>query len=147
MGRTDASHRSLWHRPHVWIVNVGTTSNPWNSQSLSFIDYALEPRQVASAEKLPEYTTEVGYGQQFGTQYAAPIADILTKYTKYNGRRKPELLSPDTYSLFNYREAEKVTNDYKALTNRPRPFINNCPPTTATLFTSWCSTPWRPAPT
>ena len=43
----------------------------------------------------------------------ADIADIISKYTKYNGRRKPELLAPDTYSLVNYQEAESVVADFK----------------------------------
>ena len=36
-------------------------------------------------------------------------------YTKFNGRRKPELLDADTYSLVNYGEFEKVVADYEAL--------------------------------
>ena len=31
--------------------------------------------------------------------HAAEIAELIAKYTKYNGRRKPELLEPGTYSL------------------------------------------------
>ena len=37
---------------------------------------------------------------------AEEAAEIVSLYTKYNGRRKPELLSPFTYSLVNYYEAE-----------------------------------------
>ena len=44
------------------------------------------------------------------------IADIVSKYTKYNGRRKPELLDPDTFSLVNYQEADKVLADWKSIT-------------------------------
>ena len=53
--------------------------------------------------------------QIFGKQYAEEIAGILSAYTKYNSRRKPELLSPDTYSLINYREAETIEADYNRL--------------------------------
>jgi len=69
------------------------------------------------ADKLPAYTNQWAE-QQFGAEHAADIADILTTYTKYNARRKPELLSPDTYSLTNYREWETVAGDYQALAKK-----------------------------
>src|SRR5208283_762318 len=54
--------------------------------------------------------------REFGPAYAKDIADIIAKYTKYNGRRKPELLTPETYSLVNYQEAENIVADFKAIT-------------------------------
>jgi hypothetical protein len=108
----------------IWIVNVGDIK-PMEFPISFFLDYAWNPARWP-ADKLPEYTTDWA-GQQFGTQYAVPIADILTKYTKYNGRRKPELLSPDTYSLLNYREAEKVADDYKALTEQAQALYQQLP--------------------
>jgi hypothetical protein len=66
---------------------------------------------------LPEYTTRWAE-KQFGPPYAAQIADIVTAYTQYNSRRKPELLSPDTYSLVNYQEAETIVAEYKALVQK-----------------------------
>jgi hypothetical protein len=66
-------------------------------------------------ENTEEYTRR-WVSRQFGDKYATEIAEILSQYTKFNGRRKPELLSPSTYSLINFNEAEKVVEDYKALT-------------------------------
>ncbi len=34
---------------------------------------------------------------------------------KYNGRRKPELLEPGTYSVIDYQEADRVVADYDAI--------------------------------
>ena len=48
------------------------------------------------------------------------LAGILSAYTKYNSRRKPELLSPDTYSLINYREAETIEAEYDRLAETGR---------------------------
>ncbi len=39
----------------------------------------------------------------------------MADYTKFNGRRKPELLDANTYSLVNYDEFDKVVADYDAL--------------------------------
>ena len=99
----------------IWIVNIGDIK-PLEFPTQFFLDYAWDPAALP-AQRLPEYTYQWAAGQ-FGTSHAAAIADILSKYTKYNGRRKPELLSPDTYSLLNYREAETVIEDYKTLAQR-----------------------------
>src|SRR4030042_6404881 len=64
-----------------------------------------------------EYT-RVWAKKQFGPEYAGEIAGIISKYTKYNGRRKPELLSPETYSLINYDEAENILSDYSSVVAR-----------------------------
>ncbi len=39
----------------------------------------------------------------------------MSEYTRFNSRRKPELLAPDTYSLLHYREAERVVQEYNDL--------------------------------
>jgi hypothetical protein len=46
------------------------------------------------------------------------IAEIVEKYSKFNGRRKPELLNASTYSLMAYREFETVAADFKAIAER-----------------------------
>lgn len=98
----------------IWIVNVGDIK-PMEFPIDFFLDYAFNPDRWP-AEKLPEYT-RLWAEQQFGPEYAADIADILNKYTKYNGRRKPELLA-DTYSLINYREAETAVDDYNKIAEK-----------------------------
>jgi hypothetical protein len=96
----------------IWIVNVGDIK-PMEFPISFFLDYAWDPSRWP-ASKLPDYTR--GWvTEQFGPQFADSIAYILTQYTKFNGRRKPELISPDTYSLLNYREADKVVSDYNQL--------------------------------
>ncbi|QJD95565.1 glycosyl hydrolase [Mucilaginibacter robiniae] len=96
----------------VWIVNVGDLK-PMEFPINFFLDYAWNPDKWP-ATKLQQYT-QLWAQKQFGPQYATQIADILSKYTKYNGRRKPELLDQNTYSLTNYREFETVVADYNKL--------------------------------
>src|SRR5206468_2112452 len=76
----------------------------WNSHALP-------------AERLPEYTRRWA-AQTFGDANATEIADITTTYLKYAGRRKPELIDTATYSLTNYREAERIVEDYHTLLAR-----------------------------
>lgn len=111
----------VWEQMHLayqygatdlWIVNVGDIK-PMEFPIEFFLDYAWDPEKWP-AEKLPEYTRQWA-AKQFGPEHAAEIAGFLTDYTKFNGRRKPELLSPETYSLHHYREAERVVEAYNEL--------------------------------
>jgi hypothetical protein len=65
--------------------------------------------------------------REFGAPYAAEAAAIVDAYTAYNARRKPELLEPGTYSLINYREAERVVEDYTALAARAEALSSKIP--------------------
>ena len=44
----------------------------------------------------------------FGKEYAGEIADIVSKYTKYNLLRKAEVQLPDVFSIVNYHEADRM---------------------------------------
>ena len=85
----------------IWIVNVGHFKG-YEFPMEYFLDLAWNTDRWTN-ENINEYT-RLWAEREFGSQYAAEIADIIAKYTKYNGRRKPELLEANTYSLVNYRE-------------------------------------------
>ncbi|MEL6941919.1 MAG: glycosyl hydrolase, partial [Bacteroidota bacterium] len=53
---------------------------------------------------------------------------LLKKYTKYNTRRKPELLKPSTYSLIHYNEANRVVKEYNALAEKAEAIYQQLPP-------------------
>ncbi len=108
----------------IWIVNVGDIK-PMEFPIQFFLDYAWNPESMP-AQSLSGYT-KLWAEQQFGEKYAAAIADIITKYTKYNGRRKPELLAPDTYSLINYKEAETVVADYNRTAGEAEQIYDSLP--------------------
>ena len=96
----------------IWLVNVGDLK-PMELPISFFLDYAWNPDQWPK-ERLPEYTRNWA-AEQFGSEHAPEIARMLDLYTKYNGRRKPELLSPETYSLTNFQEFERIVEDYNKL--------------------------------
>jgi hypothetical protein len=101
----------------LWLVNVGDLK-PMEYPISFFLDYAWNPQAIPS-EKLPEYSKNWA-GQQFGEKYAEEASTLIDTYLKYNSRRKPELIEPDTYSLINYREFEKVVTDYNDLLENAR---------------------------
>lgn len=96
----------------IWIVNVGDLK-PMEFPIEFFLDYAYNPAKWP-AQSLQDYTKRWAKAQ-FGNQFATRIAELITEYGKFNGRRKPELLSANLYSLVNYREFERVVEDYKEL--------------------------------
>ncbi|WP_267291332.1 glycosyl hydrolase 115 family protein [Parachryseolinea silvisoli] len=108
----------------LWIVNVGDLK-PMELPTEFFLDYAWNP-EAWNNTTLGDYTRQWA-ARQFGSTYAAEIASLLDTYTKYNARRKPELLSPETYSLVNYREAERIEADYSALTQRAKALAGQLP--------------------
>jgi hypothetical protein len=114
----------IWEQMHLayrygatrlWIVNVGDIK-PMEFPIQFFLDYAWDPERYP-ADSLGDYT-RAWAEREFGPEHASDVADIVTKYTMYNGRRKPEMLEPRTYSLVDYREAETVAEDYRQLARR-----------------------------
>jgi hypothetical protein len=97
----------------IWIVNVGDLK-PMEFPIEFFMTFAWDPQKWPK-EKVSEFT-RLWAQREFGPQYADKIADIVSKYTKYNARRKPELVDTKTFSIINYREAENVVADFNAIT-------------------------------
>jgi hypothetical protein len=108
----------------IWIVNVGDIK-PMEFPISFFLDYAWNPEKIG-ADDLQKYT-EQWAAAQFGEKHAVAIADIIAKYGKYNGRRKPELLDANTYSISNYDEAGRVTNAYNDLWSKAEKINNELP--------------------
>jgi len=97
----------------IWIVNVGDLK-PMEFPIEFFLALAWDPERWPQ-EKIAEFT-RLWAAREFGPRYAVQIADLISKYTKYNGRRKPELLEPGTFSLADYQEADTVLADFRAIT-------------------------------
>ncbi len=96
----------------IWVVNVGDLK-PMELPISFFLDYAWNPKKI-TVDNIGNYYQDWA-SRQFGEKYAKQIGDVLQKYSQYISRRKPELLSPETYSLTDYNEADKVINEYHQL--------------------------------
>lgn len=108
----------------IWVVNVGDLK-PLEFPIEFFLDFAWNPDQYP-AGKLFEYTRQWAENQ-FGSKYSTEIASLLDDYTRFNSRRKPELLEPTTYSLTNYFEAERIVNEYNALAEKAKLIYGKMP--------------------
>lgn len=114
----------IWEQMHlawrydanrIWIVNVGDIK-PMEFPIEFFLTYAWDPARLTYAQ-LDEYSRDWA-ARQFGEENAGEIAALINGYTKLNSRRKPEMLAPDTFSLVNYREAERVLAAWRDLAAR-----------------------------
>jgi hypothetical protein len=99
----------------IWIVNVGDLK-PMEFPIEFFLTLAWNPEQW-SKEKIGEYTRSWAE-REFGPRYAREIAEIISAYTKYNGRRKPELLEPTTFSLVDYGEADRIGAEWESIVEK-----------------------------
>ena len=106
-----------WGADRLWISNVGDLK-PMEMPISFFLDYAWNP----DALQLPQLQAwpQQWAAEQFGEAHAAEIGQLLSCYTRYNARRKPELLDAQTWSLVNYHEAERVMQQWDALVERAR---------------------------
>ena len=108
----------------LWVVNVGDLK-PMEFPIEFFLSMARNPGQF-NPDNLQKYTQQWA-AQQFGPEHAAEIADLISTYTKYNGRRKPEQFEPDTFSLLHFGEADRVYNEWQLLTDRAEKINNELP--------------------
>lgn len=99
----------------IWIVNVGDLK-PMEFPTEFFLRYAWDPARWPY-EELGEYS-RLWAEREFCATHATEIAALVNGYSKLNRRRTPELLAPDTYSLTNYREAERVVAEWRDLAAR-----------------------------
>jgi hypothetical protein len=96
----------------VWIVNVGHFKG-YEFPMEYFIRLAWDAGRLGPDS--PAAFARAWAEREFGAERAPAIARLISAYPKFNARRKPELLSPSTYSLVDYREAERVVEEYEAL--------------------------------
>ena len=108
----------------IWIVNVGDLK-PMEFPIEFFLTLAWNPERWPK-EKITEFTN-LWSRREFGPERGPAIADLLARYAKYNGRRKPELLEPGTYSLTNFQEAERIEAEWNSLAQRAEAINKDLP--------------------
>ncbi len=120
-----------WGVKDLWLVNVGDLK-PMELPISFFLDYAGDVDAI-KADDLPAYYQQWAQ-QQFGAEHAEEIAEILSLYTKFNARRTPEMLTPETYSLAHYREADEIVTAYQQLVDKSREIYKQLPESHRSAF-------------
>lgn len=88
----------------IWILNVGDLK-PYEL-GIEFFTTLGWDATVWNPSNLDTFVTSWAQ-REFGvsSKDAVTVADIIANVTRWNARRKPELLNQTTYSLTNYRES------------------------------------------
>ena len=115
----------------IWIVNVGHFKG-YEFPLEFFMNLAWNAPRWTN-EHLDEFT-KLWAQREFGPERAGEISGILTTYTKFNGRRKPELLDANTYSVADYHEFDTVVADYESLAARAEKISEQLPPASRDAF-------------
>jgi len=108
----------------IWVVNVGDLK-PMEFPISFFLDLAWDPDRY-SHDGLFEYTRQWAEAQ-FGAGLSTEVAELLDSYTRFNSRRKPELLEPNTYSHIHYQEAQRIAGAYNLLAERSTKIYEKLP--------------------
>jgi len=96
----------------IWIVNVGDLK-PLELPISHFMDLAYDADRWG-VDSTSDWLTAWA-GREFGDDKAEKIADLMTRYGMYAGRRKYELIQPDTYSVINYNEGDAILAQWASL--------------------------------
>jgi len=87
----------------VWVLNVGDLK-PYERETEFFITLAWNSTRW-NPDNLDTFVTSWAKREfALGDSDATMVADIVANLTRFNARRKPELLNGTTFSLINYRE-------------------------------------------
>jgi hypothetical protein len=89
----------------LWVVNVGDLK-PKEIPIDFIMRYAWNPEAVP-ADKTMDYSIDWAT-RTFGSEHAVEIADIVSKYPKYNLWRKAEVQVPNIFSIVNHNEGDRV---------------------------------------
>jgi hypothetical protein len=108
----------------IWIVNVGHFKG-LEIPIEYFMHLAWDTNRWTN-NNINEYT-RLWAAREFGPEHAKEITEVVSSYAKFNGRRKPELLDPSTYSLIDYREADRVVEEFDALVAKAQSLYDRLP--------------------
>lgn len=99
----------------LWVVNVGDLK-PKEIPIDFIMHYAWNPEGVP-ADKTMDYSIDWAT-KTFGSEHAVEIADIVSKYPKYNLWRKAEAQVPNIFSIVNHNEGDRVIQLWRDVANK-----------------------------
>ncbi len=99
----------------IWIINVGDLK-PKEFPIDFIMRYAWNPDAIPASNT---WDYQIAWARNiFGEEHAEEIADIVSKYSKYNLLRKPEVQHPTIFSHVNYNESDKELEKWHELVKR-----------------------------
>ncbi|KAF9262013.1 hypothetical protein L218DRAFT_904506 [Marasmius fiardii PR-910] len=107
----------------IWILNVGDLK-PYERETEFFLTLGWNSSRW-NPDNVHSFITSWAQ-REFDVDGAGAesIAEIVGNLTRFNARRKPELLNSTTFSLVNYREAENVIDAWDKLVDASTAMYN-----------------------
>ena len=91
------------HADRIWVVNVGDLK-PYEMSIEFFITYGYDSSKW-TMNNLDSFVSQWAQREfDVSPTIADEIVTIVNNVTRFNARRKPELLNGTTFSLTDYRE-------------------------------------------
>ncbi|EJT96984.1 hypothetical protein DACRYDRAFT_112315 [Dacryopinax primogenitus] len=98
----------------------------WRPQAEFFLNYGYDvPRW--NQTNLDEFSTLWANREFAIPEHAADIIGIVNNVTKFNSRRKPELVNSTTYTIIDYEEARSLLATYAAMNETSTATYNSIP--------------------
>ncbi|KAF8064309.1 hypothetical protein FPV67DRAFT_1672029 [Lyophyllum atratum] len=108
----------------LWILNVGDLK-PYERETEFFLNLGWNATRW-TPDNLDTYVSSWAQREfDVSPAVAANVVDIVGNLTRFNARRKPELLNTTTYSLINYREADGVLASWATLKDASTKIYNS----------------------
>ena len=87
----------------IWVLNVGDLK-PYERETEFFINYGWNATRW-NPDNLNTFVSSWANREfDLSDSDATAVSEIVANLTRFNARRKPELLNSTTFSLINYRE-------------------------------------------
>ncbi|KAL1799266.1 hypothetical protein ACET3X_003303 [Alternaria dauci] len=109
----------------VWVFNVGDIK-PLEQPFGFAMDLAWDISKF-DFDMIPEYL-RLYSEREFGTEYA-DVAALLMEFNHLIGMRRFEMVQPDTYSVLNYHEAERILARWNMLADQTKTLFDRIPET------------------
>ncbi|PPQ73060.1 hypothetical protein CVT26_014652 [Gymnopilus dilepis] len=98
----------------LWILNVGDLK-PYERETEFFLTYGWNA-SIWNQDNIHSFVSQWATREfDLTADHAALVTSIVGNLTRFNARRKPELVANTTYSLTNYREADNLLAEWSAL--------------------------------
>ncbi|KAF2177104.1 glycoside hydrolase family 115 protein [Zopfia rhizophila CBS 207.26] len=108
----------------IWIVNVGDIK-PYEIPISHFFDLAYDI-DLWDEKSIPRWL-EQWSARQFDETLAKDIAMVIDKYSFLAAIRKYELIEPNSFSVTNYEEADKLLAQWQNLANTTQALYDKLP--------------------
>lgn len=111
----ELSQAYMRNADRIWVINVADIK-PMELPFNMAMDMAWDMSKF-SFETIPQYLEKYA-AREFGEERSQVIAEILLEFSHLTGMRRYESVSPSTFSVMNYREAERIMERWQTLAAR-----------------------------